>query len=89
MQTNNGATGRKFETDAEPGQIGINVAVPVPLPMFNWSGSKGSFKVSRAFPSPSRVRQRSEMHGGGKLTPCRATFRSTARPVLTSTLSAR
>lgn len=45
FQTNNGATGRKFEIDAEPGQIGINVAVPVPLPMFNWSGSKGSFKV--------------------------------------------
>lgn len=42
--TNNGATGRKFEIEAEPGQIGINVAVPVPLPMFNWSGSKGSFK---------------------------------------------
>lgn len=41
--TNNGATGRKFETLAEPGQIGINVAVPVPLPMFNWSGNKGSF----------------------------------------------
>ena len=37
-QTNNGATARKFELQAEPGQIGINVAVPVPLPMFNWSG---------------------------------------------------
>lgn len=42
-QTNNGATARIFETQAEPGQIGINVAVPVPLPMFNWSGSKASF----------------------------------------------
>ncbi|GFZ48794.1 hypothetical protein JCM24511_06543 [Saitozyma sp. JCM 24511] len=42
--TNSGATARKFETLAEPGQIGINVAVPVPLPMFNWSGNKGSFK---------------------------------------------
>lgn len=41
--TNCGATARKFEIQAEPGQIGINVAVPVPLPMFNWSGSKGSF----------------------------------------------
>ncbi|BEI86890.1 hypothetical protein CcaverHIS002_0702360 [Cutaneotrichosporon cavernicola] len=41
--TTNGATGRKFEIQAEPGQIGINVAIPVPLPMFNWSGSKGSF----------------------------------------------
>ncbi|EKC99141.1 methylmalonate-semialdehyde dehydrogenase [Trichosporon asahii var. asahii CBS 8904] len=41
--TNSGATARKFEIQAEPGQIGINVAIPVPLPMFNWSGSKGSF----------------------------------------------
>jgi malonate-semialdehyde dehydrogenase (acetylating)/methylmalonate-semialdehyde dehydrogenase len=41
--TNNGPAARKFEIEAEPGQIGINVAVPVPLPMFNWSGSKGSF----------------------------------------------
>lgn len=41
--TNNGATARRFEIEAEPGQIGVNVAVPVPLPMFNWSGSKGSF----------------------------------------------
>ena len=43
IQTNNGATARIFETQAEPGQIGINVAVPVPLPMFNWSGNKASF----------------------------------------------
>jgi len=28
-QTNNGAAARKFELQAEPGQIGINVAVPV------------------------------------------------------------
>ncbi|TXT06001.1 hypothetical protein VHUM_03762 [Vanrija humicola] len=41
--TNSGTIARKFETEAEPGQIGINVAVPVPLPMFNWSGNKGSF----------------------------------------------
>lgn len=41
--TNNGAAARRFETLVEPGQIGINVAVPVPLPMFNWSGNKGSF----------------------------------------------
>ncbi|KAK8853282.1 methylmalonate-semialdehyde dehydrogenase (acylating) [Kwoniella newhampshirensis] len=42
--TNSGSTARKFELEAEPGQIGVNVAVPVPLPMFNWSGNKGSFK---------------------------------------------
>nr|ODN92544.1 methylmalonate-semialdehyde dehydrogenase (acylating) [Cryptococcus depauperatus CBS 7841] len=42
--TNSGSTARKFELEADPGQIGVNVAVPVPLPMFNWSGNKGSFK---------------------------------------------
>ncbi|ODN73336.1 methylmalonate-semialdehyde dehydrogenase (acylating) [Cryptococcus amylolentus CBS 6039] len=47
--TNSGATARKFEIEAEPGQIGINVAIPVPLPMFNWSGNKGSFKGDISF----------------------------------------
>ncbi|OWZ68280.1 methylmalonate-semialdehyde dehydrogenase (acylating) [Cryptococcus neoformans] len=42
--TNSGSTARKFEVEAEPGQIGINVAVPVPLPMFGWSGNKASAK---------------------------------------------
>lgn len=42
--TNSGSTARKFEIEAEPGQIGINVAVPVPLPMFGWSGNKASAK---------------------------------------------
>jgi malonate-semialdehyde dehydrogenase (acetylating)/methylmalonate-semialdehyde dehydrogenase len=47
--TNSGATARKFETHAEPGQIGVNVAIPVPLPMFNWSGNKGSFMGDISF----------------------------------------
>ncbi|KAF8303308.1 methylmalonate-semialdehyde dehydrogenase [Clavulina sp. PMI_390] len=41
--TQSGATARKFETEVEPGQIGINIPIPVPLPMFNWSGNKASF----------------------------------------------
>ncbi|WRT70152.1 methylmalonate-semialdehyde dehydrogenase (acylating) [Kwoniella shivajii] len=53
--TNSGSTGRKFEIEAEPGQIGINVAVPVPLPMFNWSGNKGSFKGDIPFYGKSGI----------------------------------
>ncbi|GAA5898747.1 CoA-acylating methylmalonate-semialdehyde dehydrogenase [Sporobolomyces salmoneus] len=40
--TQSGATGRKFEKTVEAGQIGINTPIPVPLPMFAWSGNKGS-----------------------------------------------
>ncbi|GAA5848514.1 hypothetical protein JCM3766R1_005672 [Sporobolomyces carnicolor] len=40
--TQSGATGRKFEKTVEAGQIGINAPIPVPLPMFAWSGNKGS-----------------------------------------------
>ncbi|GAA5982012.1 hypothetical protein JCM5350_000613 [Sporobolomyces pararoseus] len=40
--TQSGATGRKFEKVIEAGQIGINAPIPVPLPMFAWSGNKGS-----------------------------------------------
>lgn len=40
--TTNGSTARAFETRVNIGQIGINTAIPVPLPFFSWSGSKGS-----------------------------------------------
>ncbi|GAA5861286.1 hypothetical protein JCM8547_008547 [Rhodosporidiobolus lusitaniae] len=40
--TQSGATARKFEKEVEAGQIGINAPIPVPLPMFSWSGGKGS-----------------------------------------------
>jgi len=55
--TQSGATARRFEKEVEAGQIGINVPIPVvcfvshsrnclmafqPLPMFAWSGNKGS-----------------------------------------------
>jgi len=41
--TQSGATARKFESEVEVGQIGINVPIPVPLPFFSWSGNKASF----------------------------------------------
>jgi len=40
--TQHGATARKFETEVNVGQIGINIPIPVPLPNFSWSGNKGS-----------------------------------------------
>ncbi|PPQ67077.1 hypothetical protein CVT25_005678 [Psilocybe cyanescens] len=40
--TQSGATARRFETEVNVGQVGINVSIPVPLPMFAWSGNKGS-----------------------------------------------
>jgi len=42
IYTQSGSTARKFETEINVGQVGINVAIPVPLPMFSWSGNKGS-----------------------------------------------
>jgi len=42
IYTQSGSTARKFETEINVGQVGVNVAIPVPLPMFSWSGNKGS-----------------------------------------------
>lgn len=41
--TQSGATARKFESEVNVGQIGVNVPIPVPLPQFSWSGNKASF----------------------------------------------
>ncbi|MFH4982488.1 hypothetical protein AB6A40_009197 [Gnathostoma spinigerum] len=41
--TTNGATARKFINEIEPGQIGINVPIPVPLSMFSFTGNKRSY----------------------------------------------
>ncbi|KAG8971423.1 hypothetical protein FRC05_011102 [Tulasnella sp. 425] len=41
--TQSGATARKFESELNVGQIGVNVPIPVPLPQFSWSGNKASF----------------------------------------------
>ncbi|GAV69554.1 Aldedh domain-containing protein, partial [Cephalotus follicularis] len=41
--TTSGAAARKFQTEIEAGQVGINVPIPVPLPFFSFTGSKSSF----------------------------------------------
>jgi len=41
--TSSGAAARKFQTDADVGQIGINLPIPVPPPHFSFTGSRGSF----------------------------------------------
>lgn len=53
--TTNGATARKFEKQIEAGQTGINVPIPVPLPMFAWSGGKGSFLGDVGFYGKSAI----------------------------------
>ena len=42
--TNSGPAARKFQTDIDVGQIGINVPIPVPLPFFSFTGSRGSIR---------------------------------------------
>ena len=38
--TQSGATARKFESEVNVGQIGVNVPIPVPLPFFSFTGNK-------------------------------------------------
>jgi len=40
--TQSGAAARKFQHEIEVGQVGINLAIPVPPPYFSFTGSKGS-----------------------------------------------
>ncbi|OZJ05016.1 putative methylmalonate-semialdehyde dehydrogenase [acylating], mitochondrial [Bifiguratus adelaidae] len=40
--TNSGANARKFQSEIDVGQVGINVPIPVPLPFFSFTGSRGS-----------------------------------------------
>ncbi|OWR51377.1 probable methylmalonate-semialdehyde/malonate-semialdehyde dehydrogenase [acylating], mitochondrial [Danaus plexippus] len=47
--TTNGATARKFSSQIDVGQVGINVPIPVPLSMFSFSGSRGSFLGTNHF----------------------------------------
>lgn len=42
--TNSGAAARKFIHEVDCGQIGVNVPIPVPLSMFSFTGSRGSFQ---------------------------------------------
>ncbi|KAK4476937.1 hypothetical protein RD792_016106 [Penstemon davidsonii] len=41
--TSSPATARKFQFEIESGQVGVNVAIPAPLPLFSFTGSKASF----------------------------------------------
>lgn len=47
--TNSGPAARKFQFEAEVGQIGINLPIPVPPPFFSFTGSKASFMGSSNF----------------------------------------
>jgi len=47
--TKSGATARRFVHDTDVGQIGINIPIPVPLPMFQFTGSRGSFRGAYHF----------------------------------------
>ena len=40
--TRSGPTASRFQKDVEAGQVGINVPLPVPLPMFSFTGNKKS-----------------------------------------------
>ena len=40
--TRSGAAAQQFETDIAVGQVGINLPIPVPLPFFSFTGSRGS-----------------------------------------------
>lgn len=40
--TNSGAKASWFRKNIEAGQVGVNVAIPVPLPMFSFTGNKKS-----------------------------------------------
>jgi hypothetical protein len=59
--TQSGATARKFEHGVNIGQIGINTPIPVPLPMFSWSGNKARIlsllQVCTGLMAPTHVRR--------------------------------
>jgi malonate-semialdehyde dehydrogenase (acetylating)/methylmalonate-semialdehyde dehydrogenase len=40
--TQSGAVARKFQSEIDVGQIGINIPIPVPVPYFSFTGSRGS-----------------------------------------------
>ncbi|KAI3650384.1 hypothetical protein MP228_003865 [Amoeboaphelidium protococcarum] len=42
--TTSGHSARKFQHEVDVGQIGINVAIPVPLPFFSFTGSRNSIR---------------------------------------------
>ncbi|KAF8185368.1 Aldehyde/histidinol dehydrogenase [Mycena galopus ATCC 62051] len=45
--TRSGAVAQRFEMEVEAGQIEVNVLIPVPLPMFSWTGNEHHFILIR------------------------------------------
>ncbi|MEX2489306.1 MAG: CoA-acylating methylmalonate-semialdehyde dehydrogenase [Pseudomonadales bacterium] len=41
--TSSGGAARKFQSEIEVGQVGINIPIPVPMPFFSFTGWKNSF----------------------------------------------
>jgi malonate-semialdehyde dehydrogenase (acetylating)/methylmalonate-semialdehyde dehydrogenase len=41
--TSSGGAARRFQSEIEVGQVGINIPIPVPLPFFSFTGWKNSF----------------------------------------------
>jgi malonate-semialdehyde dehydrogenase (acetylating)/methylmalonate-semialdehyde dehydrogenase len=41
--TRSGVSARRYQHEVTVGQVGINLAIPVPLPFFSFTGWKGSF----------------------------------------------
>jgi len=41
--TSSGGAARRFQSEVEVGQVGINIPIPVPLPFFSFTGWKASF----------------------------------------------
>ncbi|XP_077395664.1 methylmalonate-semialdehyde/malonate-semialdehyde dehydrogenase [acylating], mitochondrial isoform X2 [Festucalex cinctus] len=42
--TSNGATARKYTHEVDIGQVGVNIPLPVPSPMFSFTASRRSFR---------------------------------------------
>lgn len=40
--TQSGAAARRFQSEIDVGQVGINIPIPVPVPYFSFTGSRGS-----------------------------------------------
>ncbi|KAF8185337.1 Aldehyde/histidinol dehydrogenase, partial [Mycena galopus ATCC 62051] len=47
--TRSGAVAQRFEMEVEAGQIEVNVLIPVPLPMFSWTGNEVRFPFISVF----------------------------------------
>merc|ERR1711937_965360 len=42
--TQSGGSARRFSREVDAGQVGVNVPVPVALPFFSFTGSRGSIR---------------------------------------------